>query len=162
KYTPPEGHIHVTLRRTGDEATVEVRDDGNGIEPELLPRVFELFVQGSQDTDRSLGGLGLGLTLVRSLVMRHGGRVAASSPGPGGGSTFTVVLPVVANAPSAKVASLGPSVAVARRKRILIVDDNEDARDLLGEYLQMLGHEVRTASDGLRAIEAVRADAPDL
>jgi len=163
KYTPPGGHVVLTLRAAGDLAIVEVRDDGKGIEPDLLPRVFDLFVQGRQDVDRPAGGLGLGLTLVRSLVERHGGQVEAHSPGAGHGSAFTVKLPIV-TAPSrrATTSTTTDSHAARTGKRVLLVDDNDDARLLLADYLGTVGHEVMTAADGVRALELVAELAPEL
>nr|HEX4315279.1 PAS domain S-box protein [Kofleriaceae bacterium] len=169
KYTEPGGHVFVIVRRggvggVGDDAVVEVRDDGTGISAELLPRVFELFVQGAQSSDRGPGGLGLGLALVQSLVHLHGGNVAVRSDGPGHGSSFTVRLPAieqpVAVARTRTPKSGFPMSSLARR--ILLVDDNEDARMLLGEILGALGHQVVTAGDGPAALEAVKEFTPEV
>jgi len=165
KYTEPGGHIRLSARRQGDEAVIEVRDDGIGISPGLLPRVFDLFVQGRQSSDRAEGGLGIGLALVRNLVALHGGTVEARSAGRGKGSTFIVRLPALAAArgPEAVVpaalASLRSDVA---RRRVLIVDDNEDARMLLGAILEQAGHEVCAAESGPAALAIVEEFGPEI
>src|SRR5437667_7662374 len=139
KYTPPGGEITISVRRDGNQAVLAVRDTGVGIRPELLPRVFELFVQGDRSLERSAGGLGIGLTLVRQLVELHGGTVEASSPGAGRGSTFTVRLPVFAAPPDADDAARPATPAPARR--VLVVEDNDDAREMLRNLLHLFGHE---------------------
>jgi len=164
KYTDRGGHLHVGVQQVGDEVVIAVRDDGIGIDAALLPRVFELFVQGYQSSERAVGGPGLGLTLVRALVDLHGGHVEAHSAGLGAGSTFTVRLPVVDVAtaevvPQARPTELEPP---SKRRRILVVDDNEDACLLLAEVLQALGHDVRTAGDGPAALELVTAWKPQV
>ena len=151
KYTPTEGHIRVSLERLDGYASLRVADDGIGIAPELLPRVFDLFVQGERSIDRSEGGLGLGLTLVRRLVAMHGGTVTASSPGPGHGSDFEVRLPLQKLGPRPAPA-LSEAPAVAEKRRVLVVDDNEDSTDTMSTLIGMWGHEVRTASDGATAL----------
>jgi len=164
KYTNPGGHLEIGVRREGREVVVEVCDDGVGIEPALLPRVFDLFVQGVQGAGRAEGGLGLGLTLVRTLVGLHGGTVVAHSDGSGLGSTFTVRLP----APELAADPPGPGPTARHRRlrvqhhRILVVDDNEDALVLLGEALATAGHEVKTASDPERALAILKQWRPDL
>jgi PAS domain S-box-containing protein len=159
KYTPPGGEITVTVQRDGDHAVLSVRDTGVGIRPELLPRVFDLFVQADRSLERSAGGLGIGLTLVRQLVQLHGGTVEASSAGPGRGSTFTVRLPILADLPDADDAAR-PAVAGPAR-RVLVVEDNEDAREMLRNLLHILGHEVHEACDGASGIEEARRVRPD-
>ncbi|MCW5804463.1 MAG: PAS domain S-box protein [Deltaproteobacteria bacterium] len=171
RYTPEGGRIVMTVRATGREVVVEVRDDGIGIPPALLPRMFELFVQGDRDVARTEGGLGIGLTLVRSFVELHGGSVSAHSDGPGHGSRFWVRLPSIAapaaHPPDARAdARADERVAAAYGRarlqhRILIVDDNEDARLLLAEVLESLGHHVRTAGDGEAALALLHEYAPD-
>jgi two-component sensor histidine kinase len=162
KYTPIDGHIAVTVRESDGQAVVEVRDDGTGIDPELLPRVFDLFVQGPQSVARSGGGLGLGLTLVRSLVNLHGGQVEAHSEGPGRGSRFIVRLSTVVQPITAAPARASALPVAQDRQRILIVDDNEDARLLLSDILEAIGHDVRTAGDGIGALEVVKQFIPDV
>jgi CheY-like chemotaxis protein/anti-sigma regulatory factor (Ser/Thr protein kinase) len=164
KYTEPGGHILVKIRQTGNQVAVEVHDDGSGIDAALLPKVFEMFVQGHQRTDRRDGGLGLGLTLVRSLVTLHGGQVEARSDGPGQGSSFTVRLPALHRAEGtddAEATATGFRPAQHKR-RILIVDDNEDARFLLSEILVAVGHEVKTAGDGVGALTLVKGFTPEV
>ncbi|HEX4420054.1 MAG TPA: PAS domain S-box protein [Kofleriaceae bacterium] len=166
KYTPEGGGITMSVRKVADELFVEVRDDGIGMDPALLPRIFELFVQGYQDVDRPEGGLGVGLTLVRSLVELHGGRVEAHSAGRNKGSTFTVRLPLAKQEPSRDPASLLSSAfgsVVARQShkhRVLVVDDNEDALVLLADILAAVGYDVRTAGDGPSALEVMNGFEP--
>ncbi len=160
KYTPEGGHIRLSVGRVGDLCHISVRDDGEGIAPETLPTVFGLFAQASRSPDRSQGGLGVGLTLVKRLVEMHGGAVEGRSDGPGKGSEFVVDLPLLRAAPSqvepaAALASPGSSLGCTRR--ILIVDDSTDTTDTLKRLLCRLGHEVEVAHDGTMAIrEAVR------
>jgi len=156
KYTNPGGHIRLLVEREGHEVVLKVRDTGVGIPPELLPYVFDLFTQGNRSLDRVQGGLGIGLTLVRSLVERHGGSVKAHSKGPGRGSEFTVRLPALVEGPP-EGPQVIPEVAepVGQNMRVLIVDDNVDAAMTLGELLRLWGYEVRTVYDGLAAIESV-------
>ncbi|MCP3140245.1 ATP-binding protein [Pyxidicoccus xibeiensis] len=167
KYTEPGGRIEVSAVREDAEVILKVRDTGIGIAPEVLPRVFDLFVQERQSLDRSLGGLGLGLTIVRSLVAMHGGRVTAHSEGKGRGTEFTIQMPALARQAEAAPAShvSGPShvrAALASGRRILLVDDNEDAVDLLSEFLESLGHVTRIAYDGPSGLSLAEAFQPDL
>ena len=162
KYTPVGGHVSVRARRAGAQLVLEVADDGIGIAPELMPNIFDLFVQGRQSIDRGEGGLGIGLALVRSLVQLHGGTVAAQSGGPGKGSTFTVRLPATQVNDARSRADSGSPVTVARARRILLVDDNEDAAAMLAEILATAGHEVRTAGDGPTALQSASTFRPDL
>jgi len=154
KYTPPGGRVGVSWRSDGDDLLIEVRDSGVGIRAELLPRVFDLFVQAERTLDRAQGGLGIGLTLVRSIVELHGGRVSATSAGPGQGSLFTVRLPACAVArPVVDDEAAGaPARRVAPGIRVLVVDDNEDAAALLSLALEDAGYDVRTTGDGLSAL----------
>ncbi|MGE5046997.1 MAG: ATP-binding protein, partial [Deltaproteobacteria bacterium] len=162
RYTPAGGHVVVEARRAGAEVMMEVRDDGDGIPADLLSRVFDLFVQGPQETDRGNGGLGIGLALVRSLVTLHGGRVSAHSEGAGKGSIFRVHLPAeVADSTGTRPDAPRPQRA-ARCRRILLVDDNGDALEMLTELLRGAGHEVRSVSDGPAALEAVADFRPEL
>jgi PAS domain S-box-containing protein len=154
KYTDPGGHIWVSLWIEGDLAVAEVKDDGVGISGDLLPRVFDTFVQAPQSAARSAGGLGIGLALVRSFVTLHGGSVEAHSAGARRGSTFTVKLPLlVARGGSGQGVAAAPSREPARRAvRVLLVDDNEDALFSAAEVLQMAGHDVRTANNATAAL----------
>jgi signal transduction histidine kinase/CheY-like chemotaxis protein len=161
KYTDPGGHIRVCAGREGAEVVVRVRDDGLGIAPDVLPRVFDLFTQAAQSLDRTQGGLGVGLTLVRRLVEMHGGRVEAHSDGPGRGSEFVVRLPA---APAPQPRPLPPprKPPGGAPRRILLVEDNPDIRDMLAQLLQLGGHSVEVASDGPQGIARALADRPDL
>jgi PAS domain S-box-containing protein len=160
KYTEPGGHIVAALRCANDQVEVEIRDDGVGITADLLSSVFDVFVQAQQSPDRA-GGLGLGLAIVRSLVALHGGSVEARSAGAGRGSSFVVRLPAPVHAIPVDPPALAFPVATTGR-RILIVDDNDDARMLLAEVLGSLGHEVATAADGEQALTVVRTFTPDV
>lgn len=159
KYTDSGGRIRVQSRMDGAFALIEISDTGAGIAPELLPRVFDLFVQGERTLDRSLGGLGIGLSVTRQLVEMHGGRVGAASPGLGRGSTFSLWLPLIER-PGESVhpseESREPSM------RVLIVDDNVDAADSLGLVLQLDGHVTRTAYSGREALELIPTFQPDV
>jgi CheY-like chemotaxis protein len=162
KYTPMGGHIEIEARREGPELVLEVRDDGNGIAPELLPRIFDLFVQGRRSMDRGEGGLGIGLSLVRSLTQLHGGTVQAESEGPGKGSLFTVRLPAAEGRSSNAAAVSSPLRRAKRIRRILVVDDNRDALAMLAELLRSAGHQVCEANDGPSALEIAREFHPDV
>jgi signal transduction histidine kinase/ActR/RegA family two-component response regulator len=148
-------NVSIEIEAAGDWVQVAVRDDGQGIARELLPRLFEPFVQGEQTLDRAQGGLGLGLALVQRLAGLHGGTLVADSEGPGRGSCFTLRLPR-ADAPARAVegASAGAEV---RKRRMLIVDDDPDARDSLGALLRLEGHEVLAAADAAEGLAALRA-----
>jgi len=164
KYTGEGGRIELTVERAGDEAVLRVRDTGIGIAADALPTVFELFSQVPSTLSRSEGGLGIGLTLVRSLVEMHGGSIEATSGGLGSGSEFLVRLPRLLALPVSLGAAAGARerVAQASPRLILIVDDNGDAAEMLAIVLRLEGHEVRTAYDGPTALDAVRAQAPDV
>ena len=160
KFTPRGGAITVTVRREQDNAVLRVADQGRGISAELLPCVFDLFVQGDRDLDRRLGGLGVGLSLVRRLVELHGGVVEAASEGLERGSVFTVRLPALIAAPGPSSESSG-APAETSRKRILVVEDNADNREMMRILLETSGHEVHDAGDGVSGVElAVRLE-PD-
>jgi PAS domain S-box-containing protein len=152
KFTPRGGAITVSVRREGHEAILRVADEGAGIAPELLPSVFDLFVQGDRNLDRPTGGLGVGLSLVRRLVELHGGRVEAASPGPGKGSVFTVRLPALEDAPQAPPRPVEPP-ARTPRMRILVVEDNADNREMMRILLEGAGHEIHGAGDGVSGVE---------
>lgn len=170
KYTPPGGHIQVRAREHDGGITLAVEDDGQGLSPELVPRLFEPFVQGPRTLDRSVGGLGIGLALVRSLVEAHGGRVEARSKGSGRGSTFTVWLPahVQAEAPPSREArreepaSPGAEAMSGKALRVLVVDDNVDAAETLAELLGLSGCEVAVAHDGPQALRGVESFHPEV
>lgn len=162
KYTEEGGHITLELAAEGDRYTVEVRDDGVGIAPDVLPTIFDLFSQAPRALDRSGGGLGIGLTLVKALVELHGGSVEVETE-LGKGTTFVVRLPAappLAAEPVVEEPAAAPSSP--RSRRILIVDDNRDAADALGMLLELDGHHVQVTYDGLAAIELVRSGAPDV
>ena len=162
KYMSEGGQIWLTARQDGDFAVVSVKDMGIGIPPHMLNEVFELFSQVNQSLDRSQGGLGIGLTLVRQLVEMHGGKVSAFSPGVGAGSEFTVRLPALDVRHSAPDVALDPTPATQTPTRILIVDDNGDSADSLARLLRMSGHEVRVAYDGPSGLDAAQKFLPDV
>ncbi len=161
KFTPPGGRIEVMADRNDDEAVFRVRDSGVGISPDLLPHIFGLFTQAERSLDRSRGGLGIGLTLVKRLVEMHGGRVEAKSEGLGMGSEFEIHFPIVANAPPQVLATVRRP-QVATRLRVLVIEDNHDAAEALAMLLELYGHDATVFSDGPKAIEAVRTAAFDL
>jgi nitrogen-specific signal transduction histidine kinase/ActR/RegA family two-component response regulator len=171
RYTERGGKIIVSARREGGERqggeiVIRVKDNGSGISPDLLPRIFDLFIQGHRSSDRAEGGLGLGLALVKNLVALHGGRVVALSDGPGKGSEFVIRLPPAAQA--AEAASIRsehdrlPPRPNAHGKRILIVDDNNDAADSLAELLRDVGHEVTVAYSPVAALAVVDSFRPEV
>ena len=162
KYTDAGGHLEVDARRDGEEVVLRVRDDGIGIAADRIGPIFDLFVQGVQPPDRAHAGLGIGLTLVRSLVQLHGGYVEARSEGVGRGSEFTVRLPALADELPATRSQQRPLPGRAGRRRVLVVDDNRDAAEMLGEALRHEGHEVREAYDGLTALVAAAQFQPQL
>jgi signal transduction histidine kinase/ActR/RegA family two-component response regulator len=161
KYTPPGGRIEIRVGAEGEQATVAVLDNGIGIAPGMLSSVFELFTQARQGLDRSRGGLGLGLSLVRSLVALHGGTIQAYSDGEGKGSRFVVRLPLVARVEVADpAAESAPPVLPALR--IVLVEDNDDARDTLRALLELMGNEVEEAVDGLSGLDRIFTWRPDV
>ncbi len=154
KYTDPGGHVWLLVERDDREVVLRVRDTGIGIATEMLPRIFDLFVQAERRLDRSQGGVGIGLTLVKKLVELHGGRIEASSTGLGQGSEFVVRLPALSDQrPCEKArASDNDDVAELPRRRVLVVDDNKDAADSLAMLLRLAGQDVRAAYDGPSAL----------
>jgi PAS domain S-box-containing protein len=160
KYTEPGGRITLTLRRDGDDAVFAVRDTGIGIDPRMLDRVFELFAQVDQSPARSRGGLGVGLTLVRRLVEMHGGHVRARSEGLSRGSEFEVRLPLLRE--EARTLDRRNAATDPGRKRLLVVEDNPDIGETLRDLLQLLGHRVDLAADGLRGVQVALATQPDV
>jgi PAS domain S-box-containing protein len=161
KYTEPGGQVALAVEPQGGEVVVHVRDSGIGIPPEMLPKVFDIFTQVDRTTEGAQGGLGIGLSLVKGLVEKHGGSVEARSEGRGLGSEFVVRLPVLPEVPAAageRPASRGP---VARR-RVLIVDDNRDAAVSLASMLNFMGNVTQTAHDGIEALDLAETFRPDL
>ncbi len=167
KYTAPKGKISVRLTREviggKSHGVLRVKDTGRGIPSQMLERVFDMFVQVDQTLDRSMGGLGLGLTLVRRLVQMHGGSVEAISAGPGTGSEFVVRLPLAPGAKKGeKPESRLPARGAVPRKRVLLVEDSEDVRETMKEFLEGLGHEVVVAVDGLEGVAKLLEFLPDV
>ncbi len=162
KFTPAGGRVTLSAGRAGELAEVRVRDTGSGIEPELLERVFEPFIQEQQAEPSSSGGLGLGLSLVKSLVELHGGRVAAASAGRGQGTEIAVRLPAMRQEVSPAVPDPQRPPASGTRHRVLVVDDNHDAAETLADVVRMLGHEAEVAFDGADALELARRASPDI
>jgi CheY-like chemotaxis protein/nitrogen-specific signal transduction histidine kinase len=162
KYTDRGGHLALSALRHGDEVIITVEDDGIGIAPEVLPRLFEIFSQADPAVERSQGGLGIGLSLVRGLVSLHGGSVAVHSDGLGRGSRFTVRLPLAPDLAADEWQAPQPDRAAPEVCRVLVVDDNRDSADSMTLLLSLKGHTVRTAYDGTQAIEEARAFHPDV
>ncbi len=158
KFTRPEDAVHVTLERIGEEAVLKVRDEGAGMEPELLEHLFEPFQQGPQDLSRDLGGLGLGLSLVQGIVSLHQGSVTAHSDGPGTGSEFAIRLPAVDKPPDTPIRLEEPRPGVTTE--VLLIEDNEDAAELLAELLRGLGHSVRVANSGEAGVQLAQQIRP--
>jgi PAS domain S-box-containing protein len=161
KYTPPGGRIRVALRTDAGDAVLSVEDTGFGISPGLLPSIFDMYVQADRTLDRAQGGLGIGLTLVRRLVELHGGTIIASSGGEGHGSSFTIRLRRI---PSAGKSSGVPFLPERRAKprRVLLIEDSGDAREMLRMMLQLAGHVVYDAADGVRGLELLDVVHPDV
>jgi len=163
KYTPEGGHIWLSIQQEGDEMVLRVRDSGIGIAPDSLPHIFELFTQAPRSLDRSQGGLGIGLAVVRKLVEMHGGTVEAQSAGLGEGTEFTVRLPVLRS-------PTGRSQTLSKERdehsgagwRVLVVDDNVDSADSIAMLLQVSGHDVRVAYSGPDALERAAEYQPDI
>jgi len=166
KYTEAGGQIWLAAQADTREVVISVRDNGVGISPDMLPHVFEMFTQADRSLSRSQGGLGIGLTLSRSLVELHGGSILARSPGAGRGSEFVVRLPRAVVDRSQKEVDAGEDLHENGQKssgrRILIVDDNIDSAESLGLWLKLVGHEVKLVHEGLTAVEAARVFQPDV
>ena len=161
KYTPAGGRIEITVAAIGTEVVLRVSDSGVGIAPDLLPHVFDVFVQGAISIDRSQGGLGIGLSLVRRLVELHGGTVSASSPGNSSGSTFEIRLPRT----EAAVAADAPAQAApvdAGKPTVLLIEDNDDGREMMATMLGTFGYPVLQAGDGLEGVRMACAHVPDV
>jgi len=165
KYTEPGGRIDVTMRKSGSDAIVTVRDTGIGIPADSLDTVFDMFAQVQDHKRHAGGGLGIGLALVRSLVEMHSGRVAVYSGGPGKGTEFTVRLPLLQASETAQGSRLAGAAfeqGSENKRRILIADDNADAASSLALILQMQGHETLTAANGREAVEHAATFRPDI
>jgi CheY-like chemotaxis protein/anti-sigma regulatory factor (Ser/Thr protein kinase) len=167
KFSQSERPVHVSVSREGKEAVLRVIDQGVGIPQEMLPRIFDLFVQAHHTIDRSRGGLGIGLTLVKRLAELHGGQVQVSSEGDGSGATFTVRLPLT-EAPEARADGAmtdgvnGQVQRYVESRRVLLVDDNHDSREMYRAVLRAHGHDVREAADGEHALVAMDTVAVDV
>ena len=161
KYTPDGGRIAVAAALEGGEVVVRVRDNGVGVPVEMQARIFDLFTQIDLGAERTHGGLGIGLTLVRRLVELHGGRITCSSPGAGGGSEFAVYLPALATPRTAPAAPAAAPPSESSR-HILIVEDNADGRESLAMLLRLMGHRVETAADGPSGVQAVLTARPQV
>jgi signal transduction histidine kinase/ActR/RegA family two-component response regulator len=162
KYTPSGGRVEVEAYAVGEAVRVVVRDTGVGLSPALLPVIFDAFVQGERHLDRGQGGLGLGLALVKQLTELHGGRVAARSEGPGRGSEFVVELPACAARAAAPEGRAGEAERRPGGRRVLVVDDNADAAEMLAEGLRLHGHRVGVAHDGPQALRVAEALSPEI
>jgi CheY-like chemotaxis protein/two-component sensor histidine kinase len=165
KYTEPSGRIWLTAERQGDVAVLRVRDTGIGIAPDMLHRIFDLFVQVDHATTKAQGGLGIGLTLVKNLVEMHNGQVEVHSEGLGKGSEFVLRLPMSPRSIEFEgVSEIGPLVAgpLPSGYRLLVVDDNKDAANSLSMLLRLQGHEVRVAYSGMAALEMTKTYTPDV
>jgi signal transduction histidine kinase len=163
KYTEPGGRIRLAAEPRDGELVVRVRDNGIGVRPEMLPKIFNLFQQADRPPDRASDGLGIGLTLVKSLVELHGGRVSAHSAGPGRGSEFVVRLPLPARPGEGRPAARPARAAGGGSgRRVLVVEDNADAADSLALLLRATGYEVRVVGDGPAALEAAPGFRPDV
>jgi signal transduction histidine kinase len=161
KYTGEGGRIELAASAEAGEARIIVRDNGAGIEPQLLHKVFDLFVQGERALDRGQGGLGIGLTLVKRLVELHNGRVEAASDGPGRGATFSVTLPCIAAVePQRQVPQPLSKSSEVYGRRVLVVDDNVDAAESTAAFLRLEGHEVKAVHDGLQALASLKVFDP--
>jgi two-component system, sensor histidine kinase len=159
KYTDPGGEIRVEVHSDGAEAVISIIDNGVGIPAELLPQIFDLFVQSNRSLDRAQGGLGIGLSVVQRLIEMHGGRVSAASDGPGRGARFEIVLPVVASPPET---GEEPSEHTAARRRILIVDDNADSANSLAMILNLCGHVAEPVYGAAEALERASGLDPEI
>jgi CheY-like chemotaxis protein/nitrogen-specific signal transduction histidine kinase len=164
KYTGEGGRIELNAHAAEGEATIVVCDNGSGIEPQLLPKVFDLFVQGERALDRGQGGLGIGLTLVKRLVELHQGRVEVESPGLGKGASFTVTLPCISAVEPQRSAAVpvvpARSSSEVYGRRVLVVDDNIDAAESTAAFLRLEGHEVKAVHDGMQALASLKVFDP--
>ena len=162
KFTPREGSISITLAAVGDRARITVADNGEGIDPTVLPHIFDRFLQADSSTSRKHGGMGIGLSLVRSLTELHGGEVSAESAGQGKGSVFTVSIPINKSAGIDVERPELPPTAIVKGLRALVVEDNAEARDSMALVLQNAGMEVKTAASANEALQILELDRPDI
>jgi len=162
KFTDKGGRIVLTVEQEGEQAVIRVRDTGIGIPADQLPRIFDMFMQVDTSLERSVSGLGIGLTVVKNVVEMHGGAVEAHSAGVGQGSEFVVRLPLLVDAPKPSPEPTASEPTATTARRILVVDDNRDAAGSLAMLLQIIGHETHTAHDGLEAVEAAERLRPDV
>ncbi len=162
KYTDRRGRIELSGKRDEDSVELRVRDTGVGISSEFLPHVFDLFSQSKRNLDRSLGGMGIGLSLVKRLVEMHGGQVEAHSEGEGRGSLFVVRLPALEVSKEVGIGPESNGAAQRARRRVLVVEDNQDAAEMIAVMLELDGHEVSVAGDGLEAVDLARQWKPDV
>jgi CheY-like chemotaxis protein len=160
KYTPSGGSIEIAVDTVGEEVVLRVRDSGVGIAPDLLPHVFDVFVQGSISIDRSQGGLGIGLSLVRRLVELHGGSVSATSTGSGDGSTFEIRLP--RTEPAEALDAPARAVTAGDKPTVLLIEDNDDGREMMATMLGSYGYPVLQARDGLEGVKLAASELPDV
>ena len=162
RHTHFGGNVWITVSKGEEEIIISVKDDGIGIGPDVLPNIFDMFAKGRSQVDRSEGGLGVGLALVKNLVQLHGGRVTAASKGVGQGSEFCVHMPALSKTASSELPVFVPPPPTAETRRVLVVDDNTDAAEVLGEILRSFGHEVTVATSPLAALEVAPGFAPDV
>jgi CheY-like chemotaxis protein len=160
KYSEERGRITLEVQADGAELRIRVKDEGVGIPPQMLERIFDMFTQVDRSLERSRGGLGIGLTLVKRLVELHGGRVTAYSEGPRKGSEFVVALPVVA--PRGLSPDQAEPAPASTRRRVVVADDNQDSLESMARVLLLLGHDVRTAADGVQCLALCNEFHPDV
>ena len=162
KYTPVGGNIKYSISVVGKEAVIEVEDDGEGMSPELLKKVFEVFVQADQPLDRNVGGMGLGLPLVKMIATAHSGDVRAFSRGVGKGSKFALIFPTTQECQPLRTTAIRPPIESLHCKKLLLVEDNDGAREMLADYLSLEGFEVNSAANGRDAIDAFKDFCPSI
>jgi CheY-like chemotaxis protein/anti-sigma regulatory factor (Ser/Thr protein kinase) len=162
KFTDPGGHIALRVSLEDGDAVIRVRDDGIGLAPDHLSIVFDMFAQVDTSLERSRDGLGIGLTLVKQLIVLHGGSVAVASDGPGRGSEFTVRLPAVQGVRAAEPVSTVESLSPATARRVLVVDDNIDGAESLALLLRLAGHVIEVAHDGHEALAVAERFRPEV
>jgi PAS domain S-box-containing protein len=162
KYTPRGGDIRLVVKKQGENACVSIKDSGIGISKQMLPRIFDLFVQADRAIERAQGGLGVGLSIAQRITQMHGGNVEAHSEGEGQGTEFVVRLPLARARNDAAKERRERRASPSNHRRILVADDNTDAASTLGAMLELMGHEVMTAADGADAVEKARAFKPEI